>query len=545
MGKENSTVWLPHLASDIVSDARGPELDAYVVALEGWRRGLTLKWHTKDSEKFPSMKTWFVDKPGKLFSLSSEDRTHYFFRTRGDKVTNEAVEIGMDKERTKQYLSKAGVPFPQGKQFKVDADIEEIVNYASQLGYPVVLKPTIGSFGRGVVTDIQDADKLRESIIDVRANYNYSDIIVEKHIYGQEYRLYVVDDQVVGAINRKPPYIIGDGINTIFNLIEMENEKREKNPRLVSCLIKIDQEIKNYIKAAGYSLDSIPEKGEQIVLRGRSNISIGGVPVDVLDELSDSVKSTAVNALRAIPGLPHGAVDLKVDENKTEEDFAVVLELNPTAQIGSLLFPWKGQARDIPKAIIDYYFPETINTYTEREKIYFDFVDVLEPLRTKSATVTTVSPAPIGQIYAKKYVVVGDVQRIDYHRGLRKQAFERNLSGFVNRLSNGNIEVVVAGTNPENVDEFREAILADPERSKVENIQVELWEGAVKIGFEVKADLKTQLEEMRLLKLDLEQLNRELKRVEQQYMEYRKSFSWRITYPFRKIADFVKYIFRL
>ncbi|MDO6658973.1 hypothetical protein Q4550_24320, partial [Anaerobacillus sp. 1_MG-2023] len=75
-----------------------------VVALEGWRRGLTLRWHVKDSEKFKEMKTWFVDKPGQLFSLSSKDRTHYFFRTRGDKVTNEAVDTGRDKEKTKQAL---------------------------------------------------------------------------------------------------------------------------------------------------------------------------------------------------------------------------------------------------------------------------------------------------------------------------------------------------------------------------------------------------------------------------------------------------------
>src|SRR5690625_8041811 len=89
---------------EVVQDAQGWNLDAYTIALEGWRRGLTLRWHTKDSEEFSKMKTWFVDSPGRLFSLSSDDKTHYFFRTRGDKVTNEAVEIGSDKGKTKELL---------------------------------------------------------------------------------------------------------------------------------------------------------------------------------------------------------------------------------------------------------------------------------------------------------------------------------------------------------------------------------------------------------------------------------------------------------
>src|SRR5690625_2974820 len=118
--EENTTEWLPHLSEEVVSDAHGNLLDAYVMALEGWRRGLKLRWHVKDSEKFSDMTTWYVDNPGQLFSLSSKDKTHYFFRTRGDKVSNEAVAIGKDKERTKQALKKAGVPIPEGKQFSED-----------------------------------------------------------------------------------------------------------------------------------------------------------------------------------------------------------------------------------------------------------------------------------------------------------------------------------------------------------------------------------------------------------------------------------------
>ncbi|UOE93823.1 acylphosphatase [Alkalihalobacillus sp. LMS39] len=541
---ENNENWLPHLMSEIVADARGPELDAYVVALEGWRRGLTLRWHTKDSEKFPEIKTWFVDKPGKLFSLSSESRTHYFFRTRGDKVTNEAVELGMDKEKTKQLLMKENIRVPEGKEFSSETEVEVIQDYVNTIGYPVVVKPVNGSFGRGVTTNIRSTEMLKEAISNAKSQ-GYDELIVERHIEGNEYRLYVVNNEVYGALLRIPAHVIGNGTLSIRKLIEEKNEQRGNNPRLISCLIKIDDEMQAYLQANGYSLDSIPNEGEKINLTSKSNISIGGDPVDVLDEFSPEVKEVAIRALHAVPNLMHGAVDLIIEDGKSVEEAAVILELNPTAQIGSLLFPAKGKARDIPAAIIDYYFPETKGIITDKHKIYFDFQDIIDPLSTKVATVTTVSAAPVGKLFVKKYIVSGEVQGIDYHRGLRKQAFERNLSGFVRSIEDGEIEVIVLGKDEESVEHFREALLEDPERSDVQGIREEQYNAPIKVGFEVKADLKTQVEQLKLLQQQMDIIQKELKITRHQYRKYTRTLSWQLTWPLRKVTDAVKYIIRL
>ena len=115
MEEKQLGISLPQLTNDIVRNARKTRLDAFAVALEGWRRGLKLKWYTKDSDHFKDMIIFGVNPPGRLFSLSSDKKTHYFFRTRGDLVTNEAVEIGSEKDDTKIYLEKAGVPGPKGK----------------------------------------------------------------------------------------------------------------------------------------------------------------------------------------------------------------------------------------------------------------------------------------------------------------------------------------------------------------------------------------------------------------------------------------------
>lgn len=129
---ENNAEWLSHLSSEVISDVHGSLLDAYVIALEGWRRGLKLRWHVENSEKFSEMVTWFTDRPGQLFSLSSDSSTHYFFRSRGDKVTNEAVNIGKDKGNTKQHLSDHNVAVPTGTVFTAGHAKEEVLEYGKK-----------------------------------------------------------------------------------------------------------------------------------------------------------------------------------------------------------------------------------------------------------------------------------------------------------------------------------------------------------------------------------------------------------------------------
>src|SRR5699024_5249816 len=163
-----------------------------------------------------------------------------------------------------------------------------------------------------------------------------------------------------------------------------------------SCPLRNNSETIDFIGRKGHTLDSVPEIGEVVYLNNKGNISYGGDPVDVLDELSDEVKATAVKALQAVPGLHHAAVDLIIEENQTDNNAAYVIKLNPSEQLGSILFRMYGKPRDIRKAIIDYYFPETKDVEIEREKLYFDFYDVLDPLISRQATITTVSPAMLG-----------------------------------------------------------------------------------------------------------------------------------------------------
>lgn len=472
-----------HLTHEVVSDIHGFKLCSYLVALEGWRRGLTLKFY-KDETDLCKLDRLNSSTHGKFFSLSSDKKTHYFFRSRGDLVVNKAVRICQNKEKTKALLKKGNVPVPLGEEFDIHKQ-EDIINYAESIGYPVVLKPLNGSMGKGVYMDINNKEQLADAIENARTTYRFTDYLLEKYYPGKEYRVYVVGDKVIGATNRIPANIIGDGIHTVQALIEEKNEERKKNPYLAPKPIKMDYEVEKCLEKAGYNLDSIPKKGERVFLREKSNLSAGGDPIEATDELTEEVQQIAVNALKALPSIPHAGVDIIVNPDNSKE--AVVLEINATAEIGFHSFPLKGEARDVPGAIIDYYFPETVGK--EKSNLYFDYNSLLEPLKTWAADEITVPKPPLGQIYGKKYIVTGKVHKVGYMTRIKRQALRRNLVGYAKKLSKNKVEVFVLSNKKSKVDDFADICRKGSRRSKVESMEeqhVDMTDYApLKIGFEL------------------------------------------------------------
>ncbi len=472
------------LSKQMLSGVRRFDIDAFLVALEGWRRGLSLKFYY-DPSTVTDLKIIGYNQIGKAFSLSSGDKTHYFYRTRGDKVSNEATNIGTDKARAKEYLMKANVPTPGGFTFNKSMDIDSVVNKALKLGFPLVLKPTLGSLGKGVVTDINTEKYLRESISYCYSEFDYEEFIIERHVEGEDVRVYVIKDEVVGAIKRTSANVTGDGKLTLDELIDHKNEQRRLNPQTSTRLIKKDTGLTNFLTRHNLTLDYIPEKGKTVYLKGQSNISSGGDSVDTTDELSHDVKKTAIQAVKEIPGLNHAGVDLIVNNEN-----AYIIEINSTAGISLHTFPVHGKPRNIAKDIIDYYFPETKGKGDNSTKIYFDYKNILELLRSNSVKQLEVSDAPVGELYAKRYVISGKVQKVGYRRWIRKQAIENGLHGYTRNLNNGKVVVVVAAVEKDKVNNFKRTCYEGPERAEVTNVKEYLWDKQIRVGFEIRKQKK-------------------------------------------------------
>lgn len=472
--------WLPHVTNEITIGSRN-RLSAYLIALEGWRRGLKLTWYSK------KVKNNKIHAPGRYFSLSTPNKIHYFYNSRGDLTKGRAQKITGNKHLTKEWLSKAGISIPKGEMFtKKDSD-KKIIQYASNLKYPVVLKPTNGYQGNGVFAGIQDKKEFTEALLHLRNNMGYKNVIVEEFVNGKEYRVFVIGNQVVGAVEKIQPSVSGDGRSTINELIKVKNKEKRKNPHLFKKPIKIDLEVENCIKEAGYNIEDILKDGERIYLRKKNSLSSGGDPVDATDKLTEETKKTSIKALQAIPNLAQGGLDVMVDCNTGQ---AYIIEINAIAMIGSHLFPEVGRARDVPSAIIDHYFPETKDDKRINQNVHFDLNSVLQPLINKTAEEVIVTPAPSwDNMETIKYNISGKVQKVGYRKWIRKKALEHDLYGFAQNLNNGTVDVVVAGEK-DRVAEFKATVAVGSAKSKVENLTEVKWGKSIKVGFEIKENQK-------------------------------------------------------
>src|SRR5699024_10197079 len=156
-----------NLTPEMTKGIKGFELCAFLIGLEGWRRGLTLKYYV-DIHKYSDIRTQGKKFIGRNYSLASKNKIHYFNQSRGDLVNNEAVRIAQSKQKTKNYLNKKGVITLPSIEFRKKDPDDVIIKKAHDIGYPVIVKPTYGSLSRGVVLNIQNEQQLKKALTKVR-----------------------------------------------------------------------------------------------------------------------------------------------------------------------------------------------------------------------------------------------------------------------------------------------------------------------------------------------------------------------------------------
>jgi len=532
--------WLPHLENSMPNSAHGYTATLYSIALEGWRRGLSLRFIRTNRSKSNT-----------VFELSNKEKTHRFVSSRGDLVTRKALKTCKNKALTKVYLEKNNIPTPKGRDFSEETPDNEIINYAEKIGYPLVIKPLDGTGGHGVIAGITNKQNFTDSLNFVRHELDYKHIIVEEHFEGDDYRVYVVGDEVVAATKRIPANVIGDGNSTIEQLIQRKNKEKKETKLYRTSLIKIDTELNNMLEGAGYNLDSIPPVGEIVYLKSKNNISSGGDPVDATDDLPDKIKDIAIKGLKAIPGLPHGGIDLLVNE---KDNKAVIIEINSQASIRLNLFPLKGRGRDIPAKLIDYYFPSTKRNH--KLPLYFDFEPVWKEFkcgRTKSVTLPNV---PKGKVKLTRFIVTGKVQRVGFGAWVRRKARDLGLHGYINHLRDGSSSIVVFG-NVDNVNRFKTILSTEnSKRSKVSSITEKSRTTPVPVGFKIKNIKRDRLVKDGYYPVRLEDpaAKKKRKRIsrkhkvkasskfdyEKEYKKIIESTSWKITKPLRILGKLLK-----
>lgn len=454
----------------------GGKLAAFTTALEAWRRGLSVT---------------FLDPRPYGFEISDGEKTVRFDRGLPEATTQEAFKNCNHKGKTRMLLEEAGVSLPRGVEVNVKRDgVEAVVDAAHQLGYPLVMKPVMGSRGKGVFSGIRDEAQLRSYLPHITDELEKSRLVLEEHIEGEDYRVFVVGDQVSASTWRRPASVTGDGIRSIQQLISQKNRKRRRNPALSNERVTVDLEVEQRLSDQGYDLESIPDEGVHIRLRGKANLSTGGEIVDVTEQLTDSVKETAVAAVAAVPGLVAAGVDLMIDRVPDELGQAqhiAVIELNPRAHLSGHVFPSEGPGHNAAGAMVSHFFPETADfDAASTQRLSFDIDDVLAPLRQGVVAQSTVQELPEHHYPYRQVYTVSQVRGMSRKTRDRivRYSWEWGVSGSLAPAEDG-LELKVAGRE-QDATEFAHYVSRTLE---AELLPAGHWDSVVWQGFKVTPSL--------------------------------------------------------
>ncbi len=274
-------------------------------------------------------------------------------------TSNIAVDIACDKEETKMLLENAEIPVPRGT---VVRSVEGLREAISKYGYPLVIKPIDGNHGKGNTTNITTDEQAMKAFD--AAKFYGRNVIVERFITGYDFRALVVNFKFICAALRTPASVKGDGIHNIQWLIEETNKdpRRGFGHEKVLTQITIDDFTWKMLNDLGYTLETVPQKDELVLLKPTANLSTGGTSEDVTDEVHPA-NVFMFERIAKIIGLDICGIDIMGPDLRSpiNENGGVILEVNAAPGFRMHIEPAVGLARNAAEPVIDMLFPKGSN----------------------------------------------------------------------------------------------------------------------------------------------------------------------------------------
>jgi cyanophycin synthetase len=270
-----------------------------------------------------------------------------------------AVDIAGDKDETKRLLGDAEIPVPKGSLIRSEESLKDAID---SIGYPVVLKPLNGNHGKGATTNIVNYEQALQAL-EAAQKYGRT-VIVEKFVTGFDFRVLCINNKFICAALRTPAAVTGDGVHSIQWLIEETNkdERRGYGHEKVLTQITIDDFTQKMLDDKGYTLETIPAKGEMVHVKPTANLSTGGTSTDVTEEVHPANIFMAERISKII-GLDICGIDIMAPNLKVpiNENGGAVLEVNAAPGFRMHIEPSEGLARNVAEPVIDMLFPNKEN----------------------------------------------------------------------------------------------------------------------------------------------------------------------------------------
>jgi D-alanine-D-alanine ligase-like ATP-grasp enzyme len=240
-----------------------------------------------------------------------------------------AATLASDKYFANVILERGGVATLGGEYFFLHErhrahrpaghEIDDARHYFRELGATAFIKPLMGSRG-----DFAQAISGEAALLGYIGEVSrfYDSILIQPPVSGVEYRIFVLDGEVLYSARKYPPSLLGDGIHSVRDLLSEHNAALQARG-LSAAEVDID---------ADHSPDLILAKGQRWEIPGRMNLSAGGTMV-LEDAPSDLLAALARKAVGAL-GLRVAAVDLFADAGgRAGENVVIEVNSNPSIRL--------------------------------------------------------------------------------------------------------------------------------------------------------------------------------------------------------------------
>lgn len=269
------------------------------------------------------------------------------------RTSNLAVRLAKSKLLTSQVLGQAGIPVPAQR---VVATPEQAEEAAQTLGWPVVVKPSNQDQGLGVRPGIRTVSVLQQAFAAAHA-YSPGQVVVEKHIEGQDHRLLVVGGTLRMVTLRQPGGVTGNGVHPVQALLDALNANplRGTDKRSLLIRIELDEQALDCLAEQRLTPTCVPAAGQFVRLRRTANISTGGTAHDASDRVHPDNRALAERAARVV-GLDIAGVDFLCPDisRSWREVGGAVCEVNAQP---AFRVHWLGAPeRDINAEVLDWLY---------------------------------------------------------------------------------------------------------------------------------------------------------------------------------------------
>jgi cyanophycin synthetase len=250
-------------------------------------------------------------------------------------VERPSTAVASDKPLSYRLLTEAGIPVPE--HVVIDAsDFEAARAFLERGPFPCLVKPATGRGGEGVIGSIRTPAQLRRALL--HASAESSMLLVERQLDGDQFRVVVLQGEILLVLRRVRPRVLGDGEASVAELMRREYESRLKLEGAAGLKpFRIGLDCVQTLEEQGLSLRSVPPADTPVTVMTATNFGGAQDSEVIASPFSATLEAEVVRAADVL-GVRLAGVDLITSDpsRSLKSSAGAILDVGPAPALHNL-----------------------------------------------------------------------------------------------------------------------------------------------------------------------------------------------------------------